>query len=162
MNKKCGKVLKKADLYAMPVQLTYNKLDNYPTKTGGVFSIISFLLICLWLGYAVYGILHWDYNILSSLSLINIAGQERPVYDVTNQQILMAYYMESVNKTAFQGDLSQYVSAVYNQESYNEQGFTDFTYYNSTLCQNVIPKDDPRYSGLVDAYCPDMPANSTF
>ena len=74
----------------------------------------------------------------------------------------MTYYMFSVNKTAFYGELSQYVSAVYYQESYNEQGFTNFTYYNSTLCQNVIPEDDPRYSGLVDAYCPDMPANSTF
>jgi hypothetical protein len=106
--------------------------------------------------------LHWQYDVLPSLSLINIVGQERPVYDVTNQQILMAHYMASVNKTAFPGDITNYLSAVYWQESYDQSGNTTFTYYNSTLCQNVIPADDPRYNGLVDAFCPDMPAYSTF
>jgi hypothetical protein len=60
--KKCTIFLKRSDLYALPVSLTYNSINNYPTQLGGVFSIVSFVIIACWLALNISGVASWEFN----------------------------------------------------------------------------------------------------
>jgi hypothetical protein len=62
MAKKCSTILKRSDIYALPVSLTYNTINSYPTLLGGVFSIISFVIIAIWLALNIFKVTNWDFS----------------------------------------------------------------------------------------------------
>ena len=46
---KCNQFFLKRDLYANPINLTYNTKKNYQTAYGGVLTIISAIIVISWL-----------------------------------------------------------------------------------------------------------------
>jgi len=62
MAKKCTTLLKRSDLYALPVSLTYNSIKSYPTQLGGVFSIFSFVIIASWLALNISKVANWEFS----------------------------------------------------------------------------------------------------
>jgi hypothetical protein len=162
MAKKCNALLKRADVYALPVNLTYNGISSYPTTVGGVFSIISFVIIAVWFGVQVYKTVSYSFAWQTYNFDIIVAGQPRPVFDITQEQVILANVLIASNKTIFPEKINQYLSVVYAQQSYDQIGNVTWTYYNSTLCQNVIPESDLRYNDLFDWSCPDWSPDSSF
>ena len=49
-------IFKKADLYANPINLTFNNAKVYKTVYGGVLTIISFLIILFWLYSTIFAV----------------------------------------------------------------------------------------------------------
>ena len=45
--------LRKRDKYAQPINLTYNRIKEYPTACGGCLSILSTLAIIAWLAIQI-------------------------------------------------------------------------------------------------------------
>ena len=142
MSKKCNVLLKRVDVYALPVNLTYNGISSYPTTAGGVFSIISFVILAVWFGVQVYKTVSYSFSYQTYNFDIIVAGEPRPVFDITQQQVTLANVLLTTNKTVFPDPISQYLSVVYAQQSYDQNHDVTWTYYNSTLCQNVIPEAD--------------------
>ena len=83
MAKKCNVLLKRADVYALPVNLTYNGISSYPTTIGGVFSIISFVIIAVWFGFQVLKTVNYSFAWQTWTETIIAAGQSHPVFDIT-------------------------------------------------------------------------------
>jgi len=62
--------LRKRDKYAQPINLTYNQLKTYPSACGGCLSIVSTLVILLWLSLQIKNIVLYKYTATSNLSLL--------------------------------------------------------------------------------------------
>ena len=54
--------LRKRDIYAQPINLTYNSLKTYPTACGGILSIISTILFLSWFALQLKAIIIYNYN----------------------------------------------------------------------------------------------------
>ena len=128
-DKRCTVFLKKRDKYALPISLTYNGLKKFPTATGGVLSITSNLVIIAWLILNVFNILNFENTISQSLNVVSIAGDVNPTWSMTSDQTLLAFTLMTTNTTVFPLPVSEYLSAIYMQESYDEAGNATFTYF---------------------------------
>jgi hypothetical protein len=127
-DKRCTVFLKKRDKYALPISLTYNGLKKFPTATGGVLSITSTLVIIAWLILNVFNILNFENTISQSLNVVSIAGSENPTWSMTSDQTLLAFTLMTTNTTVFPLPVSEYISAIYMQESYDAAGNATFSY----------------------------------
>ena len=128
-DKRCTVFLKKRDKYALPISLTYNGLKKFPTATGGVLSITSNLIVIAWLILNVFNILNFENTISQSLNVVSIAGDVNPTWSMTSDQTLLAFTLMTTNTAVFPLPVSEYLSAIYMQESYDEAGNATFTYF---------------------------------
>lgn len=59
----CNRFLEKMDTYGVPVTLTYQKHSNIKSSLGGLMTIVSRLLILLFLGLQVKDVFKRKYTI---------------------------------------------------------------------------------------------------
>ena len=159
-DKRCTIFLKKRDYYALPVNITYDGLKTFPTSTGGILSMLSTILLGSWLIFNVFNILNFKYTLSSSLEVVSIAGSDNSIWSINLNQTIMAFQMFTSNTAVFPGNVTQYISAIYMQESYNEtdNNQTTFTYYNATNCANLAFVGDSESVKLIEKgwMCPNL------
>jgi len=61
--KGCNGFLKRIDMYGIPVSLTYRKSPEIKTSLGGMLTIISRLLIVVFLGLQIKDVIKRKYTI---------------------------------------------------------------------------------------------------
>ena len=168
----CNKCCKKADLYANPVTLTYNKQRVFQTGIGGCMTITSALILIGWtFAQLNNSLLSMKYDLTSRqyLSLIDGTTESGTVYNISSDQLVPAYLLLTLNGTIFNDktdgtkydNLTDYISVVYQQTTYNS---TDphpikVQWYNSTLCSNVITNPALKTT-LANFFCPDIHNNT--
>jgi len=82
--------LRKRDRYAQSINLTYNQLKKYPSVSGGCISLVGTTLLLLWLSLQIKNIVLYNYTSASNLSLLSKLGQTPEVWNMTNDDMLLA------------------------------------------------------------------------
>jgi len=142
----------------LPIGPTFNGLRFYPTKCGGSLTILSALIVVAYLAAQISNIVLSRYP--SVISRFQNIPEE--AWNITSDQMLLANAVFTSNATIFPGSMDQYLSTVFVTTSSVENNKANLTYYNATFCQNVLEQDDPRYEGLYNFNCPDVPDLDNF
>lgn len=142
--------LKGRDAHAREISLTYNQSKTYPSACGGFLTILSTLLILVWLAVQIKDIVHRKHTTTTNLTLNVTAGVDNTPWNMTDSDLLIANWVLTSNKTLFPNEVESYIGRIYVQESYLPDGTSTFTYFNSTPCQSIIPEDDYRFKVLKD------------
>jgi len=89
---KCGIFLKRTDMFSAPIGPTFNGLKNYPTKVGGVLTIVTGLLLLMWTAVQVFDI--WVYKkgttTVSKASIYTDDSLANPVWKINSKQMIVA------------------------------------------------------------------------
>jgi len=54
---------KRRDRYALPINLTYNQLNSYPTIYGGYLSIFTLIILFSWLAFNILDIVKYKFTL---------------------------------------------------------------------------------------------------
>ena len=108
---KCNQFLQNCDLYAAPINLSYNNKRVYQTSYGGVLTILSGMIIVIWLGMQALKVKKNDFTFTETQSLYSDAQ----AYNMTPNDFVLAVNVYVTNTTVFPGNMSQYISTVYMQ-----------------------------------------------
>jgi len=154
--------LKSRDGHGSPIAITYNQNKTYTTACGGFLTILSTLLILVWLSTEIVKVVDRKHTITSTQELNSTAGVDNTPWNMTTSQFLMANWLLTTNKTLFPNEPESYIGRIYVQEGYLPNGTSTFTYFNATSCQNIIPEDDDRYAILGNYSCPNMTSDYLF
>jgi len=65
--------LQNCDLYANPINLTFNHKKQYQTAYGGVLTILSTLIVIMWLGLQALAVKKVTFNLSYVQNLVNSA-----------------------------------------------------------------------------------------
>ena len=77
-----NKILKKFDVYARPVQLTYNHRNKFASGVGGFFSLVSLGLLLSWLVIQFQTAFGPNFVETQDVDLIGPVGKQKPVFDI--------------------------------------------------------------------------------
>jgi len=73
---------KRRDRYAVPINLTYNQLNRYPTIYGGYLSVLSMVLLMTWLAVNILNIVQYKFSLDQNQDLIALVGHPKPVFGI--------------------------------------------------------------------------------
>jgi hypothetical protein len=139
------------ELYANPINLSYNNKIKYQTSYGGVLSIISGVIIIIWLGLQALQVKHVNFTFTETQSLMD----DSTIYYVNQTDFVAATMVKTTDPNYFSGNFSQYVATVYVQITLNEtEGRISPNCCNSTDCSNNDLVDMPK---TAEYLCPDIP-----
>jgi hypothetical protein len=106
---KCNQFFMSCDLYANPINLSYNNKIKYQTSYGGVLSIISGVIIIIWLGMQALQVKHVNFTFTETQSLMD----DNMTYYINQTDFVAATMVKTTDPVYFSGNLSQYVATVY-------------------------------------------------
>ena len=70
---RCNDFCRNNDLYANPINLTFNNEKVYKTPYGGVLSFISAFVIGIWVLIQCLNVYHLDYSMILNQSITDYA-----------------------------------------------------------------------------------------
>ena len=82
--------LRKRDKYAQPINLTYNRIKEYPTACGGALSILSTLVLIAWLAFQIKYVVLYSYTTSYNLTLNITAGNPNVDWQLDPSDLLLA------------------------------------------------------------------------
>jgi hypothetical protein len=90
----CAKFLSSKDMYAKPINLSYNYKKKYPTTCGGIMTMITLLFMVHWLASQILGTIKSNYTEHTQLSLMPDANSnsEAPVLNITSKELIVAHH----------------------------------------------------------------------
>lgn len=133
---KCNQFFMNCDLYANPINLSYNNKRQYQTSYGGLLTLISGVIIIIWLGMQALQVKHVNFTFSETQELI----ETDYTYYVNQTDFVAATMVKTTDNVTFnETTLSLYVATVYAQIAWNEAENRSSveTWYNSTSCSNT-------------------------
>lgn len=82
------------DKYGNPVMFTYNGKSSFPSFCGGIATIFTVFLIFYWWIITLVNHLHNPYRrytLAQQQYLTSPANQERPIYTIDENQLMIVY-----------------------------------------------------------------------
>lgn len=107
-----NRLIKGADLYSVPIMLTFKQKRYHPTVCGGTLSIISIFLFLIWLGTSLFKVFDLTYTTRVVETLTNEIGVTNPViWNLSEQNLLVGNRILNLNPSVMTNtDLSTYLS----------------------------------------------------
>ena len=139
MVERINRFIKQADVFGIPVSLTYKGENQIKSSIGGLATILSRSLVVAYFLYQCSGVIQRDYTLQSTITNINLSSDPYTfTLDQSNFDFGMyLQYIFSGSEPNVQANLDQYVDLMVSQNIYT-------WVYNTTTKANQFKKQKIR------------------